>query len=358
MKPIYYLLFLTCSFAVISCSKDDNSDPDNNGSSDNKPHVYICGHESAGTNKIAKYWKDSVEVALTDGTHDANAYAIFVDGKDVYVVGDELDGTHRVAKYWKNGVAVNLTDGQYNATAKDISVSGNDVYVTGSVQDGTSSYYGGVYVAKYWKNGKAISLSDGLNDASADAILVSNNMVYIAGTVFEPTYSNNIAVYWANDKIKQLLTPNGTNQGSGANDIVRTDNGNFVVAGSTHKGNTNLATCWKDEQQVNLTDGKIGTNLESVYPSGTDLYFAGWRYKSEGDYTMIANYWKNGTETVLNDGTKDAEAYAICVSNSVVHVVGWEDGNYKREAQYWVNGVAKRICKSQRWSEATDIVIK
>jgi len=148
MKSIYYLLFLTCFLFVGSCSKDDYNDPDNNGSSDNKPHVYICGHESVGTNKIAKYWKDGTEVILTDGTHDANAYAIFVDGKDVYVAGGESDGTHRVAKYWKNGVAVNLTDGKYDAIARDIFVSGKDVYVAGSVQDGKSSYYGGVYVAK------------------------------------------------------------------------------------------------------------------------------------------------------------------------------------------------------------------
>jgi len=58
---------------------------------------------------------------LTDGASYAVAYAIDVVGEDVYVVGMEYNSTGiGVAKYWKNGVPIALTDGGYFAFATSI----------------------------------------------------------------------------------------------------------------------------------------------------------------------------------------------------------------------------------------------
>ncbi len=71
--------------------------------------IYICGYETNGTKAIANYWKNGVQVLLTDGKDDSFAFSIYVLGNNVYVAGyvaQHLDG----AKYWKNGTQINISD--------------------------------------------------------------------------------------------------------------------------------------------------------------------------------------------------------------------------------------------------------
>ena len=94
----------------------------------------MAGVDYNGSIDVAKYWKNSIPVTLTDGREDAEAKSIAVSGTDVYVEGTEWNGksyqdafgyTHKksLAKYWKNGQPVNLTDGTEDAEAKSIAVS-------------------------------------------------------------------------------------------------------------------------------------------------------------------------------------------------------------------------------------------
>ena len=117
------------------------------------PSVYVAGSErAAGTsNRVAKYWKDGVAIAVTDSANNADANAIYVNGTDVYLAGYEFNGTNNVAKYWKNGIATSLTNGTNTAEATSIFISGSDVYVAGYEYNGTK------YIAKLWKNGIALT---------------------------------------------------------------------------------------------------------------------------------------------------------------------------------------------------------
>ena len=40
--------------------------------------VYVSGHESNGTNAVAKYWKNGGSVSLTDGARNAVATGMVV----------------------------------------------------------------------------------------------------------------------------------------------------------------------------------------------------------------------------------------------------------------------------------------
>jgi hypothetical protein len=112
----------------------------------------------------------SPRINLTDGSHTAYTYAIYVDDSGVvYVAGYEVLDKY-VAKYWKHDggavTEISLTNGSNNAQAQSIRVIDGHVYVAGYESNGTKA------VAKYWKDGAATSLTNGSNTAQAFSIFV------------------------------------------------------------------------------------------------------------------------------------------------------------------------------------------
>lgn len=67
MKKLPLLILLL----ALSCSKKNND-------SAAKPNIYIEGYENNGSIFTAKYWKNSEEQLLSDGTQDAITTAIYV----------------------------------------------------------------------------------------------------------------------------------------------------------------------------------------------------------------------------------------------------------------------------------------
>jgi hypothetical protein len=141
--------------------------------------IYVAGQD--GSNAV--YWKNGVMVKLTDGKESSRAYSIAINGNDIYVSGYEnvrVNGSAiRVAKYWKNGVDVTLKEG---SVAYSITILNNDVYVVG--EDGRSG--------TYWKNGNKVSLDNG----TPTFITTSKNQIYAVGSR-APTSSMTTAILWS-----------------------------------------------------------------------------------------------------------------------------------------------------------------
>ncbi len=187
--------------------------------------------------------------------------SILVSGQDVYVIGRTLAssnsgvGSTAAAVYWKNGVEINLTQNLADvvaATTTGIAVSGSDVYVSGYL------YVNGndTNDAVYWKNGILHYLPDGY---MAKCIAVSGNDVYVGGSSLHSSDK-----YWIN----------GVEQSLGNNawvNTITTSGSDVYIAGFTASG-PDQATYWKNGISVPLPEGYAGTGIAV---SGTDVYVSG-----------------------------------------------------------------------------------
>ena len=140
--------------------------------------VYTAGQYFDGSKFIPCYWTGTTRTNLAgDGTHDAGANAVFVDGGTVYTAGYYIDGAGFRPCYWRGTVRTDLPGGGDKAFAYSIFVSGGTVYTAGCFFDGVKD------VPCYWTH-----------EADASALFVSAGTVFTAGY-----YSNglrNIPCYW------------------------------------------------------------------------------------------------------------------------------------------------------------------
>jgi hypothetical protein len=339
-KLHYKRLFISLFFSlwIFSCSKESPV------KQSDIVDVYVAGYDG----KLAVYWKNGVETALTDGSNFAIASSIFVSGTDVYVAGAEqnLQGL-QVAKVWRNGNPISLADGSKNSEALSIYVVENNVYVAG--YEYTS--IGGAPVPKYWKNNVPVILSDSIY-GMATSIFVSGNDVYVSGHT-----SKNLAIYWKNDSETVLTT--GPSAWGQANSIF-ISGGDVYVAGSQISQNIrnyDIAKYWKNGVGVELTNGTDEAYLNSIVVSGNDVYAAGSTKSPDAELTTAA-YWKNGVAFpfLLLNGYSTGKS--IAVSGNDVYVVGFEvlnNSNYV--SKLWKKGVAGFLSDGTKNSKANSIFL-
>jgi hypothetical protein len=252
------LIRLSIAITVISCKQNTEV------SSLRQEDVYVAGVQYIGAEHwAATYWKNGNPTFLTDGTKDAAAYAITLNGRDIYVAGEE----DHCLKYWKNGIEFVLTSKQdeHSSRANGITVVGDDVYVAGYIAN-TS----GIKVAAIWKNRTVIELSDGINDAMANSVAVLNNDVYVVG-------NENIGV---SNKLPLKL---------------------FQSIRKT------VAVYWKNGTLNTLTDGQYDASAESITIADSNMYISGNEFIDKHHN----RYWKNGRVTGLSEEFKKVLSWRL-----------------------------------------------
>jgi hypothetical protein len=312
--------------------------------------VYAAGYENNGSKDVAKYWKNSVAVNLTDGSNNAEANSIFINGTDVYVAGWEMQGTKKVAKYWKNSVAVNLTDGSNNAEATQIIVAGTDIYVSGREATATS-----IGQAKYWKNGSAVNLAASATEISfAKSIAVAGTDVYVA-----------VSISGASATMYAVIIKNGVVTDLSGGFVASAANAVFLQGSDVYVAGRHgfyQATYWKNNVVINLPSSETNTETGafSIFVSGTDVYVSGFEKTSLAFGNIeVAKYWKNGIATNLTNAVFHASAEAITVSGSDIYAAGYEENAAGNGiAKYWKNGVAFNLTDGSKDAGAYSIIVK
>lgn len=202
-----------------------------------------------------------------------------------------------------------------------------DMYMVGSIYraDGYSS-------VSAWKNGVLTKKNTKIKEHNyATSVFVSGKDVYHAG--HELKFKFYVATYWKNNVAVSLT--DGT-QDARANAITVV--GSDVYVAGVENG---VALYWKNGNAVVLSDKQYRAKANAIVVVGQDVYVAGTCGTKKGNF---ATYWKNGTAVYLSKKNNSAYANSIAVVGSDVHVVGLDSNNNRTDiAKYWKNGVATNL---------------
>lgn len=237
---------------------------------------------------VAAYWKNGVMTNITDGDHDIQVRAICVSPQgDVYLVGRYDDS----GAFWKNGVVTLITDFTGSCNINCIAVSGNDVYLGGTDQVAVN----GAIEAKYWKNGVGKALSDGTEYASVTGIAVSGGNTHIVGV------KGREVVYWKNEVPTILPRPNSDDAESSGIFVVGED---VYISGGVETNEQTTAAYWKNGVETIVQDGIW---INNIFVHDGDVYLAGVSKQA----TPV--YWKNQVSVPVTDGKTQGGAFGIAV---------------------------------------------
>lgn len=303
--------------ALLSCKKDNNSDPVTPPVDSPAPDVYLTGitvrNDGHG---VVCYWKNGVRKKVNDSTSTEQAYPfeIVTSGNDTYMVGYVTRNNLQQVIYWKNGAEA----GSFGGSSKKIIVYGNDVYIPGIAP----FVNGGSPEGRYWKNGVAVSLNKCIE---ATNITVNNGDVYVSGICTDNGGPK--AAYWKNG----VLTILGEYSGSRAHAIFVQGN-DVYVSGYNH---LYKATYWKNGVPVTFPT-TYESRLDAIMVKGTDVYCSG--YEDEGGTGKITiSYWKNGIKTQVANGISDgAGGDQLIIQGNDVYTT--QAG--LKTAAYWKNNKA------------------
>ena len=347
-SALFAAIILICT--ITACKKDPSSTTHPHSDPATVTDVYAAGSIDVGGNSVAAYWKNGTATMLGSGKSGL-ANGIAISGSDVYVVGYRTAANnYPVATYWKNGIHTDLADSTTGSAANAIVISGSDVYISGYVQDPNNNP-----IAAYWKNGVINLLANNTIQSAAFPIAVKNNDVYVAGNVVSPTRFD--ATYWKNST--QVTVSSGKPEYSSQlyGIAFSGDDTYFIgqVYGSFVTGQTlkYVAAVWKNGTPSLLTDGTTYSIAQGISIQGTDIYIAG--DKASGTNVAIAGYWKNGNFNALGDGSHNSDAAAIATSGTDVYVAGTNTSGF---ATYWKNGSAVQLANSSSGAYAIAIVSK
>lgn len=278
--------------------------------------LYVVGNEPNAAGRIVSWHNGGALTYVTNGTTDAQARSITVDGSDVFIAGyDVPNGTIATPIYWKNTERHELEPGT-RGYAVGIEVVSGEVFVSGNLVSPTTT------TAVMWTaTGKTILPCGPYGCQEARAIAVSGSTVAVGGMIKGPAGS--LAAIWQN----AVLNPIGeSTPGYSTVEDIEISEGKIYAMGYTQgSGTYPTLTVWKDGEPLNFSDGSILDFVGDMAVVGSDVLICGYQDRvGTGGYR--AKLWINQESYLLthgNDGDFFVTGIAV-VENNIIFC-GYKD---------------------------------
>ena len=350
----------------VSCKK--NNTPINN-TPDPAPlpitvDVYVAGYEQVGNVAIAKLWKNGTPYNVSDGTKNATATGVCVNGQDVYVCFNEAEGSRSRPKLWKNGVVSPLL---FPGTNETFAIASANAVYKGVVAGYYQSESNGPFTsAVYWDDNGSKQLSNAAtNNAEAYSIHIKtiNNFTRtsVAGEVeiYENGVSQKRAFFFGNQfsDPKLNILSDGRAPGYGYACFIN-DNG-FTYTAGRYDGRPML---WFEGGTSIALSSNLGTAY-GLYVNGYTQVYAVGNESINGKF--VARLWSGDYQTsqlqslTLGTGQYQSGATGIQVIDGNTFVCGDEyDATGKTYAKYWKNGAPVIVGGPNSYASAIYVVKK
>jgi hypothetical protein len=137
--------------------------------------------------------------------------------------------------------------------------------------------------------------------------------------------------------------------------------GNTIVYAAGYENNGNspgshkIAKFWRNGIATNLTNGTNDAIAKAIFVSNNDIYVAGREFNGTN---YVAKFWKNGVAVNLTNGNYFAQANSIFVSGTDVYVIGDESNATGTQiAKIWKNGIATNLTDGTKNAYTHSIVV-
>ncbi len=115
----------------------------------------------------------------------------------------------------------------------------------------------------------------------------------------------------------------------------------YVAGCEANNNNNYVAKYWKNNQPIELSDGSNNAIATSIFiTQNNDVFVTGSERSTVHFNNYRALYWKNGYLNFLSDGSTNGTANDICiVNNDDVYICGEVEVSFSNYvAHYWKNG--------------------
>ena len=313
-------------------------------------------------NKKAVYWYNSNEYLISENAIITSA---FINGNDMYFAGYDDSGQENlnktlVAKYWKNTEEVTVSDGKYNSVINSIYVENEDVYLVGASQLGNNYFYPEKeydkeyklreYIPFYWKNGVSFQPEDLNSHGVAIKVLMIDDKLtifkYLNGE-FLLTIGETATILYFQQTPTLTIYPT----------IKFLDNGEYYfIEHISDYGSINRIVCWEDNESHYLTDNIVSPKISSFFSYNEQTYLLFSEYINLSNvfehgyfgyyHTPIYNYYINTEKQNIDDIQFVNNKLIVTSSNKNVYLTGLVDGQIKTwfdklivETQYKINSI-------------------
>ncbi|TMU55227.1 Ig-like domain-containing protein [Flagellimonas algicola] len=358
MKKITYLgiVFLSIGLFVLSCGKDDGSEPDPNPNPTaieldksslelfrTETEAILIGNldefnsslewQSSDKN-VATVNNDGVVTGIDLGTTtitvtsgNLSASVSVAVNPDFYVGGYIRKNDKNFGKVWKNG-KIHSSFGA-GTVIKSIQINDSDVFACGlEFENGRAS-------VKYWENEISNDLANDFNDAAGNGILLKGEEVLVAGFTRDEN-NQETAILWE-DGSSIALDIGPEHSGARAHSLMVNNSGEYIV-GMGRNYPSYDALLWKDRgEAIRLSSGDYWAEALAIDVWSSGKYVAvGFEENEDGGDMAVV--WEEDQDPYFLTSEGESQAKSVDIGeDGDEYVGGYHDLGEVRYGKIWKN---------------------